>query len=211
MNMFSCKEVKEVVISLMGEQKVKDKIYVAGGIVPWILSGNDSGRKHGDIDIVVEKDDMGTVREFLRDKGYYKVEFDSMSFPFNVDQTDHGVEVLIKGIPVNFAPFEVSGNDITQRNFSIAELGGFNALLTATLKDISVEDYITDYKLDDGLEIGSYTVEVVRAAKEKSDREKDLVDLREIDRMGIDYERYSRVKPSVQDMKIDFIAEDLQV
>ena len=78
MNMFSCKEVKEVVISLMGEQKVKDKIYVAGGIVPWILSGNDSGRKHGDIDIVVEKDDMGTVREFLRDKGYYKVEFDSM-------------------------------------------------------------------------------------------------------------------------------------
>ena len=65
MNMFSCKEVKEVVISLMGEQKVKDKIYVAGGIVPWILSGNDSGRKHGDIDIVVEKDDMGTVREFL--------------------------------------------------------------------------------------------------------------------------------------------------
>ena len=52
---------------------------------------------------------------------------------------------------------------------------------------------------------------MVRAAKEKSDREKDLVDLREIDRMGIDYERYSRVKPSVQDMKIDFIAEDLQV
>ena len=58
MNMFSCKEVKEVVRLLMGEQKVKDKIYVAGGIAPWILSGNDSGRKHGDIDIVVEKDDM---------------------------------------------------------------------------------------------------------------------------------------------------------
>lgn len=211
MNMFSCEEVKEVVRLLMADQRVKDKIYVAGGIVPWLLSGNDSGRKHGDIDIVVEKDDMGTVREFLKNQGYYKVKFDSMSFPFNVDQTDHGVEVLIKGIPVNFAPFEVRKNDIIQKNFSIAELGGFNALLTATLKDISIEDYITDYKIDDGLEIYSYTLEVVRATKEKSDREKDLVDLREIDRIGIDYERYNRVKTSVQDMKIDFIAEDLQV
>ncbi len=42
MNMFSCKEAKEVVRLLIGDQRVKDKIYVAGGIVPWILSGNDS-------------------------------------------------------------------------------------------------------------------------------------------------------------------------
>lgn len=208
MDMFSCEATKKVVYDLMSEQKLKDKIFVAGGIVPWVLSDGQSGRKHSDIDIVVEKNDMGIIREYLKSMGYYQSEMDSMCLAFNNGQHDYGVEVFIDKIPVNFAPYEVDGNNIIQRNFSLESLAGFDALLTATLENIQVDDYVTFYTLKNKLKIGAYTLEAVQATKEKTNREKDCIDLQEIKKIGINLNRYNRIKQSIQNMKISFITKE---
>lgn len=207
MDKFTWKEIKAVVFNLMKEEKLQNKIFVAGGSVPWLISGKDSGRKHGDIDIVVEKKNMDLIREYLKAQGLYQQQLDSMFLNINLNNDDYGVEAFINKISVNFAPFEQSGNDITQKNFSVITLAGFDALMKVTLKDISIDDYVTFYKLADGIKISSYSLEAVKASKENSDREKDVTDLQEIEKIGINKERYERVKPAIQNMALDIIPD----
>jgi len=205
MDMFTCDQIKEAVYILM-KPALKNKIFVAGGIVPWILSDRNSNRKHSDIDVVVENCNMELIREYLKNEGYYQKEMDSRFLAINNNQVDYGIEVLINGVPVNFAPFEVDGDSIIQKNFSIKALVGYDALMKATMKNIAVEDYITTYLLKSGIELGSYTLEAVKAAKESSDRTKDKIDLCEIEKIGINQERYNRIKSSIQNMQIECIA-----
>jgi len=205
MDMFTCDQIKEAVHILM-EPTLKSKIFVAGGIVPWILSGCNSNREHSDIDVVVESCDMGLIREYLKNEGYYQKEMDSLFLAINNNQVDYGIEALINGVPVNFAPFEANGDSIIQKNFSIKALVGYDALMKATMKNIAVEDYITTYLLKSGIELGSYTLEAVKAAKENSNRTKDKIDLCEIEKIGINQDRYNRIKSSIQNMQIECIA-----
>lgn len=199
---FTCEAVRQLVRRLMDEPLLRGKIYVAGGIVPWLLSGRDSGRTHGDVDLVVNVEQMDAVRDFLKRGGYYREEMDSRFLPCNRARLDHGMEALIDGIPVNFAPFEREGDGLVQRNFALKAIAGSDALLSAVIRGISVDDYVTTCSLPDGGQIGAYTLEVVRAAKERSDREKDRADLREVGRIGVDRARYERVKAPIQNMEI---------
>ena len=205
MDKFTCDQIKEAVYILM-EPILKGKIFVAGGIVPWILSGRNSNRKHSDIDIVVEIRNMELIRKYLKDKGYYQKEMDSRFLALNNTQGDYGIDALINGVPVNFAPFEANGDSIIQKNFSLKALVGYDALMKATMKNIAVEDYITTYLLKSGIELGSYTLEAVKAAKENSNRTKDKIDLCEVEKIGIDQDRYNRIKSSIQNMQIECIA-----
>ena len=207
MNEFSCQTVKDIVFQLMNTDILKDKVFIAGGIVPYIYSSRDSGRKHTDIDIVVKDDDMLFVRQYLKSAGYYQKDFDSIEFDYNSGHVDYGIEVFIQDIPVSFAPFKVIGNDIIQKNFLKKELSGYDALVKVTMCNIAVEDYITHIEKD-GLHIGTYTLEMVKCAKENSNREKDIHDIREIERIGINKERYTRVKPVIQNMRMDAITPD---
>ena len=205
MDKFTCDQIKEAVYILM-EPILKGKIFVAGGIVPWILSGRNSNRKHSDIDIVVEIRNMELIRKYLKDKGYYQKEMDSRFLALNNTQGDYGIDALINGVPVNFAPFEANGDIIIQKNFSLKALVGYDALMKATMKNIAVEDYITTYLLKSGVELGSYTLEAVKAAKENSNRTKDKIDLCEVEKIGINQDRYNRIKSSIQNMQIECIA-----
>ncbi|MEW9096265.1 MAG: hypothetical protein AB2417_14390 [Clostridiaceae bacterium] len=205
MKEFTCEEIKEVVFQLMNEKCLNCKVFVAGGILPWIISSNDSNRKHSDIDIVVAKENMPLIRAYLKNKGLYNIKYDSIHLDFNTDYADFGIEAFINDIPVNFAPFEYQGNDIIQKNFSVAELSGLDALVQVTMKGIKVDDYVTFMNLANGLCIGMYTLEMVKSAKEISNRDKDIYDLKEIEKIGFDAARYNRVKPVVQNMSIDFI------
>jgi len=191
----------------MNTDILKDKVFIAGGIVPYIYSSRDSGRKHTDIDIVVNDADMLIVRQYLKSAGYYQKDFDSIEFDYNSGHVDYGIEVFIQGVPVSFAPFKVIGNDIIQKNFLKKELSGYDALVKVTMCNIAVEDYITHIEKD-GLHIGTYTLEMVKCAKENSNREKDIHDIREIERIGINKERYTRVKPVIQNMRMDAITPD---
>lgn len=41
------------------------RAFLQGGLAPWIVSGRDSGRLHGDVDVSVRLDDMPAVRAWL--------------------------------------------------------------------------------------------------------------------------------------------------
>ena len=116
---------------------------------------------------------------------------------------DYGVEAIIDGIPVNFAPFEVSGSNIIQRNFFTKALMGTDALVTAIIENISINDYVSNYVRENQIVIGAYTLEVVKATKEKTNREKDMIDLLEIEKLVIENDRYARVQPSIQNMRVE--------
>ncbi len=96
MNEFSCKAIQDLVFELMNTNALKNKIFVAGGIVPYIYSSEDSGRAHADIDIVVKDTDMPFVREYLKDNGYYQGDFDSIEFSYNSSHVDYGISVTDK-------------------------------------------------------------------------------------------------------------------
>lgn len=204
---FTCEAIKSVVQQLMSMDALKGKIYVAGGIVPYLYTGRDSGRMHSDIDIVAASADMPVIRYYLKSAGLYKSDYDSLEFAYNTERIDYGIEAFIQNIPVSFAPFDVQGNDIIQRNFSKLELAGFDALMTVTMRGIAVDDYITFHDIE-GLRVGTYTLEMVQCTKETTDREKDIRDIREIEKYGTDQERYLRIKPVVQAMTLDVQTQD---
>lgn len=197
------REIKAVLMPLLCNEQLNGIIYVAGGIVPYVYSGEESARTHSDIDIVAAIENMPIIRKYLKDSNQYDAAFDSLTFAYNAKQADYGLEVFIEGIPVNFAPFVVQGCNIYQRNFLKKELSGYDALLTATMEGISIDDYMTRLTLLDSNTIGTYTIEMVKCAKESSDREKDLQDIEVIDRLPVDIARYNRVKSVVEKMRID--------
>ena len=208
MNEYDCQTIKNIIFQLSNSDSLKGKIFIAGGIVPYLYSSLDSGRKHVDIDIVVEQTDMPSVRQYLIDQQYYSKAFDSLEFDYNQEYIDYGLEVFIDGVPVNFAPFIVHGVNIVQRNFMKKELSGHDALATVKISNISLNDYVTVLEQSDGTHIGTYTIEMVKCAKESSNREKDIYDIKEIERVGFSEDRYNRVKPAVQNMQITWITPD---
>lgn len=52
----------------MGEESLAGKIFLMGGLVPWIVSGQDSGRQHGDVDLAVRAEDMPAARTWLAER-----------------------------------------------------------------------------------------------------------------------------------------------
>ena len=204
---FTCEAIKSVVGQLMSSCALKDIIYVAGGIVPYLCTAEDSGRMHSDIDIVAANADMPIIRQYLQSTGLYQSDYDSLEFGYNTGRVDYGIEAFIQGIPVSFAPFDVQGSVIIQRNFSKLELAGFDALMTVTMRGIAIEDYITSHEIE-GMRIGTYTLEMVKCTKETTGRDKDIRDIQEIENYGIDQERYLRIKPAIQAMTLDALTPD---
>ena len=175
--------------------------------MPYLDTGRDSGRMHSDIDMVAGRADMPSIRQYLQSAGFDESDYDSLEFGYNRGRVDYGIEAFIQGIPVSFAPFDVQGSDIIQRNFSKLELAGFDALMTVTMRGIAVEDYITSHDIE-GLRVGTYTLEMVKCTKETTNREKDIRDIEETRKLGIDQERYLRIKPVIGAMTIDALTPD---
>ena len=199
--------LRQIALTLLAQPELSGILYLAGGALPWILSGEDSQRDHGDLDFVVEGRDLPLVRRYLRAAGHYRPELDSLSLPCNHRQEDYGLEAVIDGLPVNFAPFTVENEGISQRNFTLAALAGFDALLLSRMEPLSKADYVTVYPLPGGGVLPALTLEVVQAAKEHSDREKDHWDLARLRALPMDPARYLRVQPAVSQMQISYIAE----
>ena len=67
------------------------------------------------------------------------------------------------------------------------------------------EDYVEQQALPDGRRLGSLTLEVVWAAKERTGREKDRTDLQALSRLPFSPERYARVAGPVGGMRVEAI------
>lgn len=183
-------------------------VFLVGGLVPWVVSGRDSGRLHGDVDISVGLSDMPAVRAWLDAEGLYDPALDSLGLSCNEGCGDYGVHAVVDGVLVSFCPFVLAGGGLRQRNAALVATDGFDALLEAVIPDVGEDDLREARTLPDGSVIGSATLEAVRAAKVSTAREKDAHDIAEIDRMGYDAERYARLAGVYASMRIACAAHE---
>lgn len=182
-----------VALRLLKDPALVGKVFLEGGLVPWVVTGNDSGRMHGDVDLSVRAEDMPLIREWLCARGLYEPDLDSRNIACNVAEDEFGMHAVVDGILVSFVPFALVDGTFEQRNAQIMRLDGYDALLVAKATGLEVDDYVEMRELSDGSVVGMSTLEAVRASKVSTDREKDRQDLAEIDRIGYDGERYARV------------------
>ncbi len=182
------------------------RTWLQGGLVPWVASGRDSGRPHGDADVSVRLGDMPAVRAWLAAEGLYDPSLDSLNLGCNESQGDFGAHAIVDGVLVSFCPFRFEGNDLRQRNAALLAIDGFDALLEAIVPGVEEGDLFEGRALPGGAVIGCATLESVRAAKVASGRDKDAHDVAEIDRIGFDPARYARVAAAYAAMRIECVA-----
>lgn len=190
-------KVKSIILRLYLEEKLNNKIIVVGGTVPYLISKKESDREHSDIDIIVEKDEMIFIREYLEREQLNTI--DSLNFSYNKSHIDYGVDVTIDGITVNFAPYEITENEIIQRNFLTKQTCGIDALATVTIRGININNIFTKVDVD-GIQISTYNLEMIKVMKEKSKKKKDKVDIKVIEDFGYDKVLYNHLKEKLKDM-----------
>lgn len=190
-----------ILMSIIQDEELADIVFVSGGIVPWLVSKKDSKRNHSDIDLLVLQENMLKVRKFLRKYNLYDASLDSLNYE-DAEMVDYGVDTCISGIPVGFYPYEqISDELIVQRSFSSTDVSGRKDLKVKEIPNMKVTDYLAKTTLPNGSVIGISSLEVVKVTKEKAGREKDIYDIKEINRIGYDADRYERVKSSINNMK----------
>nr|WP_294583666.1 hypothetical protein [uncultured Anaerotignum sp.] len=183
--MFPCNLVKEKALVFGLHPKLKDKIFLAGGLVPWVISGENSNRLHSDIDFVVPLSEMEAVRAFLKEQGLYDHTHDSLFLPCNQEKIDFGTEIFLDGLPISFTPFFTENSSLFQRDFTTADFSKKDSLVTLRLPNLSSEDYITAYALPDGQKLYCTSLEFVYAKKSRKNRPKDQRDLQKMKQIGL--------------------------
>lgn len=183
--MFPCDLVKEKALAFGLHPKLKGKIFLAGGLAPWVISGENSNRLHSDIDFVVPLSEMETVRTFLKEQGLYDQTHDSLFLSCNQEKIDFGTEVFLDGLPVSFTPFFEENNNLYQRDFTTADFSTKDSLVILCLPNLSPEDYITAYALSDGQKLYCTSLEFVYAKKSRKNRPKDQGDLQKMKQNGL--------------------------
>lgn len=194
--MFPCDFVKEKALTFGLHPKLKDKIFLTGGLVPWVISGEDSNRLHSDIDFVVPLSEMEAVRAFLKEQGLYDKNHDSLFLPCNKEKVDFGTEIFLDGLPISFTPFLEENNSIFQRDFTTADFSTKDSLVTLSLPNLSPEDYITAYALPDGQKLCCTSLEFVYAKKSRKNRPKDQGDLLKMKQIGLKESRLKHITGS---------------
>ena len=193
-------KIKDIILKLNLEKILKGKLYIVGCTVPYLVSNTISDREHSDIDIIVATNNMIDVREYLKKNNLYVKDLDSMMFDYNKNKIDYGIDCVIDGITINFAPFEIFDNTMVQKNFLRKQSNGINALVTVTLENVKIEDCTTTIIVDQ-TKIKTYNLEMVRIMKEKSNKPKDVVDIKVIDEYGYNEKKYDDLKIKTNNMK----------
>lgn len=192
------KKVKSIILRLNQVDSIKNKIIIVGGTVPYLVSKKESNREHSDIDIIVEQENMSFIREYL-EREELSVS-DSLNLSYNKMHIDYGVDAVIDGIIVNFAPYEIIENTIIQRNFLTKQSNGMDAFATVIMKNIDMNSVFIE-TLINGTMVCTYSLEMVKIMKERSKKKKDAVDIKVIDDFGYDEEVYLSLKERLKDMK----------
>ena len=198
----SCATAKAAALRVLRVPELAGKVFLEGGLVPWVLGGRESGRLHGDIDFSVRLEDMPVVRAWLAREGRYDRDLDSRRMPCNADGEEYGAHARINGVLASFCPFFLRDGALVQRNAEQTAFAGYDALFEAVIPGLAEADFVEMRELPDGGRAGFATLEVCRAAKAASDRPKDLADIAELDRLGCDEERMGRVARAFAAMEV---------
>ena len=193
-------KIKEIILMLSQDKLLKGKVIIVGGTVPYLISDTISNREHSDIDVIVEKKNMDIIRLYLKNNNLYDIKLDSKEFDYNKEKIDYGVNCIINGNTVNFAPFEIVNNNMIQRNFLTKQSNGINALGTATIENLKLEECTTILVIEQ-VKLRTYSLEMVKLMKEKSNKTKDQIDIEIINEHGYNKEKYNDLKVKINDMK----------
>ena len=178
-------EVRNVVKKISSIDELKGRICFFGGAMPYIYHGEESGREHSDIDVLVDEEVMGVLRDMFKKAENYRPHLDSMNLGLD---KDYGFKIFIDGVYVEFEPMSIKDGHLIRSSFSPdKEVAG-----TEVIPFLEMEDVVIPITVD-GISTYTESMELIRASKAKYERDKDLKDIAFIDSHGIDPERYARV------------------
>lgn len=167
--------------------KTKAKLYLSGGLVPYVLLNEKSERKHMDLDLLCQKEDIRMIREVFRNNDLYEPKKDSLTY--TVNGIDYGFEVIIDKVKVNISVFEEKEDGIVEYYFNsktkIGRIKNINAKLN---------DYIVPYVSSDNKKYLTKSLELIIADKLILNRSKDKKDIEKIQECnGISIEKIKKI------------------
>ena len=169
----SYNDVMEVYKKIEKMNKTSAKLYLAGGLIPYVLLNEDSNRRHINLDLLCSKDDIRMIREVFRKNDLYEPKRDSLTYTIN--NIDYGFQVVIDKIKVNISVFEEKDNGIVEYSFDchnrIGRIKNINAKLT---------EYIVPYVSSDNKKYTTLSLEFLVADKLLLKRDKDRKDIEKI-------------------------------
>lgn len=155
------------------------KVYLAGGVVPYLLLNQDSNRLHDDMDTIARMEDMMKLRFLAQQAGWYHPSWDSLNV--TQDGQDYGFEIKIDGVPVGIYPFTYEDGLLTQ--YSYDPYNTACKIKEMPLHELS--DYVTTYPSKDGKVYDMMSLEYIKKSKEKVNRQKDIQDIMKIEETGL--------------------------
>ena len=161
--------------------------YYAGGIVPYLLLDEESGRQHSDIDLIIDKEKIEKFREVTKHYSLYNEDTDSLTYK----DEDFGFEFFYENMKFGVFPFTTDGNLIRQYSYN----SDYDQFKIRELDIMKTSDYILEYESKDGKKYEMMSLEYIKLTKEEANREKDRIDIEAIDKTGqIREEVYDRIK-----------------
>lgn len=177
--------------------KTRAKLYLTGGIVPYVLLNDNTGRKHESLDLLCNKKDIDQIRELFRKKEIYDPKRDSLTYTSN--NIDYGIQVVIDKVKVNIFIFEEKEKGIIEYNFDCRnKIGRIKQIPT------KMTDYIMPYVSSDNKKYDTLSLELLIAEKLVASRDKDQIDIDKIKECnGISDEKIKKLPlPIVNEYKL---------
>lgn len=169
----SYEKVIEVYHKIEKMNKTTAKLYLSGGLIPYVLLNEDSKRRHSDLNLLCSKDDIRMIREVFRKNDLYEPKRDSLTY--TVNNIDYGFQVVIDKVKVNIAVFEEKEDGITEYSFDCHKRIGRIKNINAKLND-----YIVPYVSTDNKKYNTLSLEFLIADKVLLNRDKDKNDIEKI-------------------------------
>lgn len=184
---FTYEELMSAYEKIEKMNKTKVKLYLSGGLVPYVLLNEKSDRKHADLNLLCKKEDMRIIREVFRNNDLYEPKKDSLTYTIN--NIDYGFEVVIDKVKVNISVFEEVSDGIIEYYFNsrtkIGRIKNINAKLN---------DYIVPYVSSNNKKYLTKSLELIIADKLLLNREKDKKDIEKIQECnGISIEKIKKI------------------
>lgn len=169
----SYEDVMKVYDKIMKMNKTRIKLYLSGGIVPYVLLNEDSKRKHTNLNLLCTKDDARMLREVFRKNDLYEPKRDSLTY--TTSNIDYGFQVIIDGVKVDIALYCENSDGIVQYSFDYANKIGRIKNINAKLND-----YIVPYVSSNNKKYMTLSLEFIIADKLLLKRDKDKKDIEKI-------------------------------
>lgn len=194
---FSYEDVLKVYGKIEKMNKTSAKLYLAGGLIPYVLLNEDSKRRHNNLDLLCNKEDARMIREVFRKNDLYEPKRDSLTYTIN--DIDYGFQVVIDKIKVNIAVFEEKEEGIIEYSFDCHRRIGRIKHINAKLND-----YIVPYVAADNKKYNTLSLEFLVADKLLLKRDKDKKDIEKISECnGISEDKIKKIPlPLVKEEKL---------